>query len=209
MIAQRMLSLLPEPMSDLMREVAGYRLWRQRNFEAPSPAKVKRNVLLRNAIPGAPWIETGTYLGDTTMFLARRFPRVVTLEPSAELCERARRRFAGMPQVEVVNDISENVFPKLLPQLSGALNFWLDGHFSAGPTHRGPKDTPIIEELASIQANLSRFPKIAVLVDDVRCFDPTLPEFAGYPERDMLVDWARNNGLNWSIEHDIFVASRR
>lgn len=208
MLIQKLLSYLPQPVADRLRGVVGYVLWSRRLYEAPSPGVVKRQVLLRNAIAGAPWIETGTFLGETTIFLAERFPKVTSLEPSLELCTQARARCAKYPHVEIVNDISENVFPRLLPTLGGSLNFWLDGHYSSGQTHRGPKDTPIVEELVAIEANLARFDHVSVMVDDVRCFDPTRPEFEGYPERNLLVDWARRNGLNWSIEHDIFVARR-
>jgi hypothetical protein len=34
---------------------------------------------------------------------------------------------------------------------------------------------------------------VAVLVDDVRCFDPQIEEFSTYPPIDFLVDWARSN----------------
>lgn len=208
MLSQKILSYLPRPMADGVRNVVGYTLWSRRNFAAPSPGQVKRKVLLRNGIPGATWIETGTFLGETTIFLARQFPKVISLEPSLELWKQARQRCAAFPNIELVNDRSENVFPKLLPTLSGDLNFWLDGHYSAGATHRGPKDTPIVEELMAIESSLDRLGRLAVLVDDVRCFDPSNPEFDGYPERNLLVDWANRNRLNWSIEHDIFIARR-
>jgi hypothetical protein len=48
--------------------------------------------------------------------------------------------------------------------------------------------------------------QVAVLVDDVRCFEPTDPDFKDYPERNFLVRWAESHGLVWMIEHDIFVA---
>jgi hypothetical protein len=44
------------------------------------------------------------------------------------------------------------------------------------------------------------------MIDDVRCFDPSVREYADYPPLDELVDWARANRLRWHIEHDIFVA---
>jgi hypothetical protein len=44
------------------------------------------------------------------------------------------------------------------------------------------------------------------MVDDVRCFNPHIAEFSGYPDMDYLVDWARQHGFKWHIEHDIFVA---
>jgi hypothetical protein len=94
----------------------------------------------------------------------------------------------------------------LLAAINGDVNFWLDGHYSAGPTFKGRSDTPIIEELSCISANLGRLGRACVLIDDLRCFDPTLLEFSSYPSIDYLVNWARENNLKWHVEHDIFVA---
>ena len=45
-----------------------------------------------------------------------------------------------------------------------------------------------------------------MLVDDIRCFNPRLPEYATYPSLDTLVAWATRHKLDWHIEHDIFIA---
>jgi hypothetical protein len=182
--------------------------WHQRNYDVPSPSLIKQRVLLRNAIPAGIWVETGTYLGDTTHFLAKRFGKVISIEPEPSLFAQAKKRFSRTPQVEIINGSSETVFPGLLPKLSGNINFWLDGHYSGGTTwatYKGSSDTPITMELSQIEQNLGKFKKVAVLVDDVRCFQSSDPT-SGYPTIDFLVDWARRTGLNWHIEHDIFVA---
>ncbi len=182
-------------------------LWAARGYAAPSPAFIKHQVVLRNGITSATWVETGTYRGDTAAILADHANRVITIEPSKDLFSAAKRRFASTANVEVIHGLSEEVFPLLIPTLKGEVNFWLDGHFSTGVTHQGPKDTPIEEELACIEQHIGNFTKLAVLVDDVRCFNPTLANCGGYPELDVLVDWARKNKLRWHIEHDIFVAT--
>jgi len=58
--------------------------WRQRGYAAPSPPHVKHALLLRVGMPEETWIETGTYLGDTTALLARRAsgPCETTSHPS-------------------------------------------------------------------------------------------------------------------------------
>ena len=180
--------------------------WKSRQYAAPSPVLIKRQVLMRNSAPNATWVETGTFLGETTKFLAPTAKHVFSLEPEPALFRRAKQRFANTPNVSIINVTSEVCFPSLLPTLSGTVNFWLDGHYSAGVTFRGNADTPIIEELAQIEANLQRFSKVNVLVDDVRCFNPSLAEYSSYPPIDFLVDWATRNKLGWHIEHDIFVA---
>ena len=157
-------------------------------------------------MPEETWIETGTYLGDTTALLARQARMVYSIEPEPELHERARRRFADRRNVELLRGTSEEVLPGLLARLTGDVNFWLDGHYSAGVTFRGPQDTPIVAELAAIAAALPQLSRVAVMIDDLRSFDPCVPEYNAYPTRSSLVDWADRQGLSWHIEHDIFVA---
>jgi len=182
--------------------------WAARAFAAPSPPHVKRATILRLGLPEATWVETGTFLGDTTALLALCARRVHSIEPEPKLCARAKARFAGSPNVEIHGGLSEEILPILLARLEGDVCFWLDGHYSAGVTFKGPKDTPIAEELAAIEAAAPRLGRLVVLVDDVRCFDPSRPEFADYPPKAFLIAWAERLGLVWHIEQDIFVARR-
>jgi hypothetical protein len=200
-------SFIPRPIASLRYRLQGALLWRERQYAPPSPDHIKRLVLLRSGIPGAIWVETGTYLGDTTHILSQHSKSVYSIEPEPTLFRNAEKRFKNEPNVKILKGLSEEVFPQLVPTLSGEINFWLDGHNSFGITHKGPLDTPISVELDCIQKHLSRFSKIAVLIDDVHCFNPEIKEFAGYPSLDYLVDWARRNKLAWRIEHDIFIAN--
>lgn len=182
--------------------------WRERGFAAPSPAFVKRQVLERHNLPDATWIETGTFQGDTTAFLAERAKKVISIEPEPKLFAAAKQRFTGQAKVEIRNGLSETVLPEVLPGLTGNVCFWLDGHYSAGFTHKGPIDTPIVDELLHIGRHIKNWPQAVVLVDDVRCFEPTNPEFRDYPARGHLTKWADEHGLTWMIEHDIFIARK-
>ena len=183
--------------------------WVARSYESPSPPWVKRSVLLRVGTKGATWVETGTFMGDTAALLASESKAVYTIEPERSLFEQAVKRFRSDSRVHVIQGLSESVFPTLLPKLSGKVNFWLDGHYSGGITHKGPTDCPVRDELENIENNLSHFESVTVLIDDIRCFDPTIPQYADYPDLDYLVDWARKNNLRWHIEHDIFVAKSK
>jgi hypothetical protein len=183
-----------------------YSDWADRGFAAPSPHFVKQTVLLRNGLPDATWVETGTYMGDTTSVLSKVAKMVYSIEPEPALFSKAEQRFRNTSNVKIIKGLSEDVFPKLLPTISGNICFWLDGHYSAGDTFKGPQDTPIIDELAVIGRNITKISKIVVMVDDIRCFDPKNPEYSTYPPVDLLVDWAREHNLTWHIEHDIFIA---
>jgi len=166
----------------------------------------KQKVLLGNGLLDATWVESGTFMGDTTSVLSKVAKMVYSIEPEPTLFSRAQEKFRNAGNVKIIKGLSEDVFPKLLPTISGNICFWLDGHYSAGITFKGPRETPIVDELAAIGENIGQMSKIVVMVDDVRCFDPTNPEFSAYPSVDFLVDWAGKHGLTWHIEHDIFIA---
>ena len=193
----------------MLTELISLRKWRKRAYSTPVPAIIKRSCLLRNGISGATWVETGTFKGGTTEVLARLGGNVHSIEPSPKFYRRAVKKFRATPNVTLHHGTSETVFPELLASLSGSINFWLDGHYSAGETFQAESDTPILLELETIKRNFGNFETMSVMVDDVRAFDPTLPGCADYPPKRFLVDWAENLGLNWHIEHDIFVARSR
>ena len=187
------------------RAVLDMRSWRARSYAGPSPKAVKDRVLYRNAFAGGTWVETGTFLGETTALLAQGSGHVYSLEPASGLYQRAAAKFSSVKNVTIINGPSESEFPNLLPTLKGPINFWLDGHFSAGVTFQGELDSPILAELSAIEQNFEHLQPVCVLIDDIRCFDPSHPEYASYPSLDSLVDWARKHGLVWHIEHDIMV----
>jgi hypothetical protein len=183
-------------------------LWRKRNYRFASPAFIKRELLAAYGLPGATWVETGTYKGDMARHLAESAQRIITLEPDMQLYKLAKQRLAAYPNIEVVNGTSEEALPKILPNLHGPVNFWLDGHYYpfVAMTYRGAEDTPIRQELALIEAHLSHLVPLRVIVDDMHCFNPSIPDFATYPKVEYLIDWAKRNGFEWSIECNMLLA---
>lgn len=180
--------------------------WADRGFQAPSPHFVKQACLIRNSYPDAVWVESGTYLGQTTEVLAKHSERVYSIEPEPTLFANAKSYFSDFANVEILNGTSEQIFPDLLPRINGNVNFWLDGHFSAGSTFKGTQDSPVIDELKCISTNLKHFGNVCVLIDDIRYCNPQQAEYSGYPTLNAVVEWAKENHLNWHIEHDIFIA---
>lgn len=185
------------------------RSWRKSKWAVPGPRAVKWEVLARLGNLCDTWVETGTYLGDTTNYLARNAKHVWTIEPSYELALRAKDRFSRLKNVTVVNGLSEEYLVQVLDSINGPLSLWLDGHFSGGITHEGPKETPIVQELAILSANIGRFPSIKILIDDFRCFSQLEQEESTYPPRTALVEFAVFNNLDWTVEQDIFCAWSR
>ena len=189
-------------------EVNIYKEWEQRGFTAPSPHLIKQAVVLRNGIPGATWVETGTYMGQTTELLSRHGSKVYSIEPEPTLYANAKQRFRSVSNVEILNGTSEDIFPTLVPTLTGAVSFWLDGHYSGDGTHKGPLDTPVEREMACIADNLRHMDKAVIMIDDIRLFNGQIHAYGNYPTLDDLVNWARANGLAWHIEQDIFIAKK-
>lgn len=211
MLGTLMKTILPESAVHSLRAArrrmasrGEFKAWGQRGYASPFPNSIKRATLLRHNLPGATWVETGTYHGDTTAFLAPHAKQVFSIEPEPSLFAMASGRFKSTGNVTIIKGTSEDTFPDLLPKLSGNVCFWLDGHYSDGGTFLGAKVSPIEEELAEVSRHLGRLAQVKVLVDDFRLFD-TDP---GYPARDVLIDWARRSQMSWSVETDIFVATK-
>ncbi len=188
---------------NLLRELIK---WNERRFSSPSPLFIKQSCLIRNGIPNAIWVETGTYLGQTTEILAENSQKVYSIEPEPKLFANAKKYFSGFINVEILHGLSEQILPALLKKNKGDINFYLDGHFSSGITFKGPKETPIIEELKIIAMNIKNYKKICIIIDDIRCFNPVNSKYRAYPSVEKIIKWAKENNFYWHIEQDLFVA---
>jgi hypothetical protein len=181
--------------------------WFRAKSRGPAPHFVKMNFLcLAKGVDL--WIETGTYLGQTTRKLSTMGDRVISIEPSLEFSNNARSRLSTFNNIQIINALSEDVLEETLANVFSSkedrIAFWLDGHFSEGNTFQGPVETPIESELEIISSYLTKFVEIWVFVDDFRCFVNAEKD---YPEPSVLVDWAKRNNLNWTVENDIFLAT--
>lgn len=81
---------------------AAVKAWAQHGFSMPAPTPVKWNVLMRYGNGTDTWIETGTYLGDTTAKLAEGARHVYSIEPQPDLARAAQIRFGGTRNVTIV-----------------------------------------------------------------------------------------------------------
>lgn len=124
------------------------------------------------------FVETGTFLGDTTDSIARiggRFGmHAITIELADQLYDNAVKRFADRPNIECLHGDSGALMPQVVERLTSPAIFWLDGHYSGGMTACGETETPVMQELETIFA--SPIKNHLILVDDVRLFGT-----GGYP----------------------------
>lgn len=162
---------------DRHRDAKALAMWRQAGRPAPPPHIVKQRFLRAHARAFATpvLVETGTFRGDMLAAMQADFEHLISVELSPELWQRARTRFAGIDKIELIQGDSGVEIKKLVARLNRPALFWLDGHYSAGDTARGDKDTPVLEELDAILSVPS--PRHIIVIDDARCFgsDPAYP----------------------------------
>ncbi len=152
------------------------------SFSLPSE---KRELLLRVAqdFGCRSFVETGTFRGDTTAFMAIQGLQCTTIELDPHFAEAARRRFdAQRPTVRVFEGDSSVVLRSVIPQLEEPNLFWLDAHCSGGATAGGGSAPPLLTELGLILTD-HRFDH-CVAIDDARDLlglngYPTLRDVAG------------------------------
>lgn len=133
----------------------------------------------------APVIESGTYLGESTAFFAKRHPEVVSFEPYSLLAKYNTERFSNNQRIKIINKASQDALEEVLEKYRGNLNFWLDGHFSGNGTFgKIESASPIIQELHIIFSwAICSHNKVLIAIDDARLFTgqngyPTILEIA-------------------------------
>jgi hypothetical protein len=166
-------------------------------------------TLTFHAIPQTNWIETGTYRGSTTRYLAKRYPKVISIEPAPIFHKYSSSRLKNNLNVELIFGRSEDVFENLLKSTAPEVNIWLDGHYSEGGTYLGNSITPILSELEMISRNLEAFSRIVIFIDDVRLFQKWPSDNSDYPPLDSLINWCSANSLRWDIQNDIFIVTKK
>jgi hypothetical protein len=170
------------------KERALIQAWRRSGSPVPPPHLYKQKLLTRYASRHrlATLVETGTYLGDMIFALRHRFRTIISIELSTELCERAQQRLREFPHVSIIQGDSSRVLPDILEGLKAPTLFWLDGHYSAGNTALGDRETPVSAEVDAILRHPVK--GHVVLIDDARNFDgthdyPTLTALRDYVHR--------------------------
>lgn len=127
------------------------------------------------------FVETGTYLGDTVAAMRGHFAKVISIELSQALHERALRRFRRCSNVVVLQGDSSQRLKDALQLIEGRALFWLDGHYSGDITAKGELECPVLAELDAISTH-SRSDHV-IIIDDARCFGRD----ADYPTIDTVM----------------------
>lgn len=125
--------------------------------------------ILANITQTEVFIESGTFLGNTTAKAARFFKNVHSIELDQKLYIKAKKRFEYTKNVQIHFGNSSQVLQQILPTIHGKILFWLDGHYSGPGTAFEGTCTPILNELQAIKE--AGITNAIILVDDIRFFD--------------------------------------
>ncbi len=173
--------------------------WIRRGRPVPAPATIKLSVLrcyAQNFKPGI-FVETGTYQGDTVYALRNEFRKLYTIELSHELYERARARLETAGNITPLEGDSTAILPRVLKEINEPCLFWLDGHYSGGPTAKGDVNCPLLRELACILSHPVK--RHVILMDDARLFG----KVQDYPTVAELTEQGRAGGYRSELHCDM------
>ena len=166
----------------------------------PPPHIVKQTVLKEyaNHYNLRTLIETGTFHGDMVQAMKKYFDMIYSIELSDHLYEKAKYRFRKNNNVAIIHGDSGEELKNLMNKIDTPTLFWLDGHYSAGQTAKGPQYTPILRELEHIldAPDLGH----VIIIDDANCFKPDSP----YPAIEDLTAYviSKRDNVNITVENN-------
>lgn len=115
------------------------------------------------------FIESGTFMGESTSLASNIFEKVYTIELEPSLYDRAVSLFKEKTNIDTLFGDTIKILPEILIKESRNSIFWLDGHNSGPGTNVGEIDFPALQECEIIDkyftGNLG-----LILIDDVRLF---------------------------------------
>lgn len=149
------------------------RRWIKEGCSATPPGLIKRAILLRYCREYKPafFVETGTFLAETTKLMSKHCEVVFSIELNRALYKQARYALSRYPNVILANGDSKNELPGILEKITNPALFWLDAHYSGGITSKADEFTPIKYELSYILSH--PIEGHIILIDDARLFNGT------------------------------------
>jgi hypothetical protein len=170
--------------------------WKRKGCPVPPPHQVKQMVIeeYQKRYSCSVLVETGIYLGDMVEAQGNNFKRIISIELDQHLYERAKHKFRKKSHITIYQGDSSKILPQIMPTITESALFWLDGHYSAGFTAKGDKETPIYEELEVIFQDSTH--DHILLVDDARLFTGQ----SDYQTIEELSDFIRGKNKDYIIE---------
>ncbi len=107
------------------------------------------------------FVETGTYLGETTEWASKHFEKVYTFEAAESIYKTTKQRIGSITNIEFILGESNKELEKI--HISASAIFWLDAHYSEGDTFNG--EVPLLKEIEIINnLDIESF----IFIDDAR-----------------------------------------
>lgn len=174
-----------------------YTIWQRQGMGGAMPNYGKQQTVIEYIKRFKPqvFIETGTYKGKMVYAVMPYIDNIYTIELSEFHFERAQNRFAGYPNIKIIQGQSGHILPEILKDISKSCLFWLDAHFSGGSTAKSGSETPIMQEIECILKHHKADEHI-ILIDDARCFTGQ----TDYPTIEALKNFIFNNHPDWVFE---------
>ncbi len=174
--------------------------WEKSGRPVPPPHVVKQRTLrdFAKRFDLKIMVETGTCKGYMVEAMKKDFDQIFSIELSKALYEKVKKKFEGEEKIVLLQGDSAVELKGVVNRIDQPALFWLDGHYSAGDTAKGEKDTPIYEELEHIFNSQDR--GHVIIIDDARCFG-TEPSYPSIKELSDFVRLKRPN-VNIAVEDD-------
>lgn len=158
--------------------------WKKQGSPVPPPHYIKELAIKKyqKMFNIDIFVETGTYMGEMVSAMKNKFKKIYSIELSYNLWQIAVKKFKYQKHIKILLGDSGKILKNIIPEITDRAIFWLDGHYSAGATVKGEKNSPIFEELMAI---LSFDINHIILIDDARCFNgrddyPTIKELSEF-----------------------------
>jgi hypothetical protein len=141
-------------------------------------------------------IETGTYLGGSSYIFSGSFSQVSTIEADEELHKSAASWLAKSTANVIchLGNSSKVLSEILVSSRTGKKLFFLDAHYSGGPTTGVYGACPLIDELLVITELVQDY---VIVIDDAREMGRTI----GYPSFEEIFRYLPR-GKTCQVEHD-------
>jgi hypothetical protein len=176
-----------------------YCWWLLRGKPVRSPHLLKQRAVLEYAAKFGlrTLVETGTYYGEMVAAVKDAFESIYSVEFDPRLAALARKRFARLPHIQVLQGDSQTVVPGLLRALKQPALFWLDAGYYGWAGLR-EDNRRLSTELEAILRHPLRH---VILLDDARGFNgqngaPTVVELKARIESEFT-------GRRVDLKHDI------
>jgi 16S rRNA G966 N2-methylase RsmD len=161
------------------------------NFGIPK----KETEFLKKSMKLEIFIEGGTYKGETTREMSKKFRKVYTIEKSNVMFDIAKDNLKNLDNVTMLNGDTREHLDSIMKSNDNLL-FWLDAHWSGGETYGKEDECPLIEELEII----FKYDKnCIILIDDARLFLAPPPKPHNFKNWQSLIDIVNILPTNWDL----------